>query len=94
MIDSLLYLTVTRPDIHFAIYLRARFQASSPRTCHYQAVKRILKYLKHTLEYGLWFSASSSLSLQDFSDAYFVGYRIDIKSISGTYHFLGNSLVY
>jgi hypothetical protein len=44
MIDSLLYLTVTRPDIQFSVCLCARFQAS-PRTSHRQAVKRIFRYL-------------------------------------------------
>ncbi|XP_066347941.1 uncharacterized protein [Miscanthus floridulus] len=41
MIGSLLYLTATRPDIHFAVCMCARFQAS-PRTSHRQAVKRIM----------------------------------------------------
>nr|XP_034597567.1 uncharacterized mitochondrial protein AtMg00810-like [Setaria viridis] len=42
MIGSLLYLTATRPDIHFVVCLCARFQAS-PRTSHHQAVKRIMR---------------------------------------------------
>ena len=62
MIGSLLYLTATRPDIQFAVCLCARFQAS-PRTSHRQAVKRIMRYLRFTPEFGLWFSAASSLSL-------------------------------
>jgi hypothetical protein len=65
MIDSLLYLTVTRPDIQFSVCLCARFQAS-PRTSHWQAVKRIFRYLRYTPELGLWYSASSSLSLLGF----------------------------
>jgi hypothetical protein len=65
MIGSLLYLTVTRPDIQFSVCLCARFQAS-PRTSHRQAVKRIFKYLHHTLDFGLWYSASSSLVLHGF----------------------------
>ncbi|WVZ89446.1 hypothetical protein U9M48_035853 [Paspalum notatum var. saurae] len=43
MIGSLLYLTVTRPDIQFVFCLCARYQAS-PRTSHRQAVKRIFRY--------------------------------------------------
>src|SRR5579859_5182716 len=62
MIRSLLYLTATRPDIQFAVCLYARFQAS-PRMSHRQAVKRIFRYLRFTPEFGLWYSASSSLSL-------------------------------
>jgi hypothetical protein len=65
MIGSLLYLTVTRPDIQFSVCLCARFQAS-PRTSHRQAVKRIFKYLRHTPDSRLWYSASSSLVLHGF----------------------------
>jgi hypothetical protein len=50
MIGSLLYLTVTRPDIQFIVCLCARFQAS-PHTLHRQAVQRIFRYLKSILEF-------------------------------------------
>jgi hypothetical protein len=56
------------------------------------AVQRIFRYLKHTLEFGIWYSASS-LDLIDFSDANFAGCGIDRKSTSETYHFLGSSLI-
>jgi hypothetical protein len=65
MIGSLLYLTVTRPDIQFSVCLCACFQASQ-RTSHRQAVKCIFKYLRHTPNFGLWYSASSSLALHGF----------------------------
>jgi hypothetical protein len=48
MIGSLLYLTVTRLDIQFAVFLCGCFQASSC-TSHRQAVQRIFRYLKQTL---------------------------------------------
>ncbi|WVZ52667.1 hypothetical protein U9M48_003704 [Paspalum notatum var. saurae] len=92
MIGSLLYLTATRPDIQFAVYLCARYQAS-PRTSHRQAVKRIFSYLKFTPELGLWYSTVSFLSLRGFSDADHAGCRIDRKSTSGTCQLLGTSLV-
>jgi hypothetical protein len=50
-------------------------------------------YLKHTLEFGIWYSASSSLDLIGFSDADFAGCGIDRKSTSVTCHFLESSLV-
>ncbi|WVZ98060.1 hypothetical protein U9M48_043543 [Paspalum notatum var. saurae] len=92
MIGSLLYLTAIRPNIQFAVYLCARYQAS-PRTSHHQAVKRIFRYLKFTIELGLWYSSGSSLSLRGFSDANHGGCRIDRKSTSGTCQLLGTSLV-
>jgi hypothetical protein len=51
MIRSLLYLTVTRPDIQFSVCLCARFQASL-RTSHRQVVKCIFRYLRHTPNFG------------------------------------------
>jgi hypothetical protein len=92
MIGSLLYLTATRPDIQFSIFLCTRFQAS-PRTSHRQAVKRIFRFLRHTPDFGLSYSTSSSLALHDFSDADFAGCRLDRKSTSGTCQFLGSSLM-
>jgi hypothetical protein len=92
MIRSLLYLKATRPDIQFSVCLCARFQAS-PRTSHRQAVKRIFRYLRHTPDFGLWYSASCSLALHGSSDAEFVGCRLDRKSTSGTCQFWGSSLV-
>jgi hypothetical protein len=92
MIGSLLYLTAMRPDIQFSVCLCARFQAS-PRTSHRQAVKHIFRYLRHTPDFGLWYSASSSLALHGFSDADFARYRLDRKPTSGTCQFLGFSLV-
>jgi hypothetical protein len=92
MIGSLLFMTATRLDIQFSICLCARFQAS-PRTSHRQAVKHIFRYLRHTPDFGLWYSASSSLALHGFSNADFVGCRLDRKSTSGSCQFLGSSLV-
>jgi hypothetical protein len=92
IIGSLLYLTATRTDIQFAVGLCARFQAS-PHSSHWMAVQRIFRYLKCTPEFGIWYSASSSLDLVGFSDADFAGCGIDRKSTSGTCHFLGSSLI-
>jgi hypothetical protein len=92
MIGSLLYLTATRPDIQFSVCLCARFQAS-PRTSHRRAVKRIFRYLRHTPDFGLWYSASSSLALHGFSDADFAGCQLDRKSTSRICQFLESSLV-
>jgi hypothetical protein len=50
MIGSLLYLTVTRPDIQFVMCLCVHFQVST-RSSHRTAVQRIFRYLKHTPEF-------------------------------------------
>jgi hypothetical protein len=92
MCGSLLYLTATMPDIQFSVCLCTHFQVSL-RTSHRQAVKRIFRYLRYTPDFGLWYSASSSLALHGFSDADFARCRLDRKSTSGTCQFLGYSLV-
>jgi hypothetical protein len=92
MIGSLLYLTATRPNIQFTVGLCACF-LGSPRSSHRTAVQRVFRYLKHTPKFGIWYSASSSLDLIGFSDAYFASCGIDRKSTSGTCHFLGSSLI-
>jgi hypothetical protein len=92
MIGSLLYLIVTQPDIQFTVGLCAHFQAS-PRSSHRTTVQRIFRYLKQTPEFGIWYSASSSLDLVGFSDDDFAGCGIDRKSTCRTCHFLGSSLV-
>jgi hypothetical protein len=92
MIGSLLYLTLTRPDIQFTVGLCACFQASS-HSSHRMTVQRIFRYLKHTPEFRIWYSTSSPLDLVGFSDADFAGCGIEQKTTSDTCHLLGSSLV-
>jgi hypothetical protein len=92
MIDSLLYLTVTRLDIQFTMCMCARFQASS-HSSHQQVVQWIFRYLKYTLTFEILYSTSSTLDLVGLFDVDFVSCGIDQKSTSGTCHFLGSSLV-
>ena len=54
MIGSLLYLTASRPDIMFSVCMCARYQAN-PKESHEKAVKRILRYLRYTPSFGLWY---------------------------------------
>jgi hypothetical protein len=76
MIGSLLYLTATWSDIQFIVGLCACFQAF-PCSSHRMAVQQVFRYLKHTTEFEIWYSASSSLDLVGFSDANFKGCGID-----------------
>ncbi|KAL6325938.1 hypothetical protein AAG906_038429 [Vitis piasezkii] len=92
IIGSLLYLTVSRPDIMYSVCLCARFQ-SCPKESHLSAVKRILRYLKGTMDIGLWYPKGDNFELIGYSDADFAGCKVERKSTSGTCHFLGHSLV-
>jgi hypothetical protein len=92
MIGSLLYLCASRPDIMLSVWMCARFQAD-PKEVHLRVVKRILIYLVHTPKFGLWYPKGSTFDLIGYSDADWVGCKIDRKSTSGTCQFLGRSLV-
>ena len=92
MIGSLLYLTASRPDIMYCVCLCAKFQ-SYTKESHLSVVKRILIYLKGTMDIGLWYPKSDNIELIGFSDANFVGCGVERKNTSGTCHFLGHSLV-
>ena len=81
MIGSLLYLTISRPDIMFSVCMCARFQASS-KEAHLVAVKRILRYLKHTPSIGLWYPKGARFQLVGYSDSDYAGCKIDRKSTS------------
>jgi len=93
LVGALQYLTWTRPDLSFAVNLVCQFM-HTPRQSHFQAVKRILRYLKGTIDMGLWFPKQSfSPSITAFSDADWAGCSIDRKSTSGYCIFLGSSLI-
>ena len=91
-IGSLQYLSITRPDLSFAVNRVCQFM-HRPTTTHWQAVKRILRYLKHTISYGLLLKRSSSTRLGAFSDADWAGCPDDRKSTSGFCVYLGDNLI-
>jgi hypothetical protein len=88
MIGSLLYLYTSRPNIMLSVCMCARFQAN-PKECHLVAVKRILRYLVHTPNLGLWYPKGSKFDLLGYSDSDYAGCKVDRKSTSGTCQFLG-----
>jgi hypothetical protein len=92
MIGNLLYLTASRPDIIFFVCLCKRYQ-TNPKEFYLIALKRILRYVKNTLNLRLWYGRQTELNLIGFTDANFTGDRLDRKSISGSYQFVGGSLV-
>ena len=72
MIGRLLYVKTSRPDIMQVVGLVARFQAT-PKVTHVQAVKRIFRYLKGAMEYGLWYPKGQDFTLKAFTDADWAG---------------------
>nr|GEY42573.1 hypothetical protein [Tanacetum cinerariifolium] len=92
MIGALMYLTSSRPDIVHATCLCARYQAK-PTEKHLKEVKRIFRYLRRTVNTGLWYTKDSGFELTGFSDADYAGCKDTFKSTSGGAQFLGEKLV-
>ncbi|GKB00744.1 retrovirus-related pol polyprotein from transposon TNT 1-94 [Tanacetum coccineum] len=92
MIRGLMYLTVSRPDIAFATFVCARYQAR-PMVKQLKEVKRIFRYLRHSYNMGLWYPKDYGFELIAYSDADHARCKDDCKSTSGGLQFLGENLV-
>ena len=92
LVGSLIYLTVTCPDISYAVHVVSQFMAA-PRSPHYAAILMILRYLKGTIFDGLHFSSHSSLTLQAYSDADWADDPTDRRSTTGYCFLLDDSLI-
>ena len=91
-VGSLVYMTVTRPDIAHVVHLVSQFLAA-PHSTHYAAVIHILCYINGTMFHGLQFSAHSTLNFCAYSDADWARDPTDHHSTTGFYFFLGDSLI-
>ncbi|XP_019164254.1 PREDICTED: uncharacterized protein LOC109160414 [Ipomoea nil] len=89
---ALQYLTVTRPDLSYAVN-RLCQHMNSPTTADWAALKRVLRYVNGTLNLGLNISSSTSLDIHAYSDSDWAGNPDDRKSTSGFAVFLGSNLV-
>ncbi|GJX61370.1 ribonuclease H-like domain-containing protein [Tanacetum coccineum] len=89
---ALQYLTFTRPDISYAVQHVCLFM-HDPREPHFSALKRILRYVRGTLSYGLQLYSSTTSSLVAYSDADWAGCPSTRRSTSGYCVFLGNNLL-
>nr|GEV78917.1 uncharacterized mitochondrial protein AtMg00810-like [Tanacetum cinerariifolium] len=84
-------LGASRPDLQFAICTCSRYQAR-PTEKHLHAVKRIFRYLRGTVNQGLWYPKDSLITLREFADADHAGCQDTRCSISGSMQFLGDRL--
>nr|GEY16330.1 uncharacterized mitochondrial protein AtMg00810-like [Tanacetum cinerariifolium] len=92
MIGTLLYLIASRPDLQFVICMCARYQAR-PTKNHLHAVKKIFRYLRRIINWGLWYPKDSSVALTAFADADHAGCQDKRRSTSGSLQFLGDRLI-
>ena len=92
MVCSLMYLTSTRLDIMFVVNLLSRYLAH-PAELHLQAVKRVLRYIKGTLSYGIFYKQSGDVELLAYTDNDYAGDLEDRKSTSGLLFMLSSRAV-
>nr|GEU52682.1 uncharacterized mitochondrial protein AtMg00810-like [Tanacetum cinerariifolium] len=92
MIGSLMYLTSSRPDLIYAVCLCARYQAK-PTEKHINALKRIFRYLKGTINMGLWYLKDTGMSLTTYADTDHIRCQDTRGITSGSAQFLGDKLV-
>jgi hypothetical protein len=91
LIGSLRYLTCTRPDIMFVVGMASRYM-ESPRISHWKAAKRILIYVRGTVDLGLHYSKTNNFKLAGYSDSDWCGDIDDMKSTSGFAFYVGDTV--
>lgn len=92
LVGKLIYLSHTRPDIAFAVSMVSQFM-HSPGAKHFEAVYRILRYLKGTPGRGLLLKKHKHLKVEVYTDADWAGSVTDRRSTSGYCSFVGGNLV-
>ncbi|KAL0334641.1 UNVERIFIED_CONTAM: Retrovirus-related Pol polyprotein from transposon TNT 1-94 [Sesamum radiatum] len=92
LVGSLRYLTCTRPDILFAVGLVSRFM-ENPSEEHMNAAKRILRYLKGTFDYGIFYTSSNDVCLKGYCDSDYAGDVDDRKSTTGFVFYFGENAI-
>jgi hypothetical protein len=88
MIEKLQYVVHTRPNIALLVGMVARFFAN-PKENHMMVIKRIMRYLKGTEDYGLWYKKGGNFELKSFTNIDWAESVDDRKSTSGGELFLG-----
>ncbi|KAK3009190.1 hypothetical protein RJ639_013530 [Escallonia herrerae] len=92
LVGSLLYLTLTRPDISYAVGVMSRYM-QNPKKLHLEAVRGILRYVKGTLDYGIIYKKGGDCKLVGFCDADYAGDHDTRRSTTGYIFTLGSGVV-
>ena len=91
-VGSLIYMTITRPDLSYAVGLVSQFM-HAPRKPHLDAARRILRYVKSTLQYGLFYETTVKIQLHGYTDADWASSIYDRRSTSGYVFSFGSAAV-
>jgi len=92
LIGRLIYLTVSRPDITYAVHVLSRFM-QQPHKLHMEAALWVVRYLKKAPGQGLIFFSNSDFRLRAYGDSDWAGCPLTRRSTTGYCVFLGSSLI-
>jgi len=92
IVGSLIYMIITRLDLSYAVGVVSQFM-QTPQKPHLDAVRRILRYIKHTLQCGIFYEAKSPLQVHGYTDADWAGNVLDRRSTNGFMFSFGSGAV-
>jgi hypothetical protein len=92
IVGSLIYMTITRLDLSYAVGVVSQFM-QTPRKPHLDAVRRILRYIKHTLQCGIFYETNSQLQVHGYTDADWAGNVSNRRSTNGFMFSFGSDAV-
>ena len=92
IIGSLMYLTNTKPDICFAMKSLSQYLVQ-PRRVHVIAIKHVMRYLKGTIEFGLYYDGNNDYRLYGYTYPDWARSVSDRKRTSGGYFCLGSTMI-
>jgi len=92
IVGSLIYMTITRLDLSYAVGVVSQFMQTT-RKPHLDAVRRILRYIKHTLQCGIFYEAKSQLQVHGYTDVDWAGNVLDRRSTNGFMFSFGSGVV-
>ncbi|XP_062114249.1 uncharacterized mitochondrial protein AtMg00810-like [Humulus lupulus] len=92
LVGSLIYLTLTRPDISYAVGVASRYM-KQPKKPHLEAVRQMLRYVKDTINYGLLYKKGDEIKIVGYCDADYAGDHDTRRSTTGYVFMLGSGVV-
>jgi hypothetical protein len=92
LVGSLMYLVNMRPKIFYSVNQLSQVMVK-PTKLFWKVGKHVLRYMKGTSEYGLWYKQTDEVKLHGFTDAYWAGSPMDIKSTLGGIFSIGSTTV-
>ncbi|XP_062112859.1 secreted RxLR effector protein 161-like [Humulus lupulus] len=92
LVGNLIYLTLTRPDISYAVGV-ASWYMQHPKKPHLEAMRRMLRYVKDTIDYGLFYKKGDEVKIVGYCDADYAGDHDTRRSTTGYVFKLGSGVV-